>query len=103
MFDKWKAKNALCKAYKLYSKKKILYLKADTIDIYQQLEDIQYVIVYVLCEYFDFDYNFYYDFPFSYKWFIAYDYIIYHDDCRRAYTKLMKQHYMEKNSIWNKL
>ena len=88
MFDKWKAKKALCKAYKLYYKKKMLYLKADTIDLYQQLEDIQYAIAYVLCEYF----NFKCDNPFSYKWYITYDYTRYYSKCKVAYEKIIEPH-----------
>lgn len=98
MSDKWKAKNALCKAHKLYYKKKIPYLKADTIDLYDQLQDIQYAIAYVLCEYFNFNYEFYYDiFPFGYRWFIANDYIKYYDECKGAYEKFVKPN--KTNSI----
>lgn len=92
MFDKWKSKNALCKAYKLYHEKKMSYLKTSTIDLYKQLQDIQYAIAYVLCEYFDFNYEFYYDnFPSSYKWCIAYDYIRYYDECKEAYENIIKE------------
>ena len=59
MFDKWKSKNALCKAYKLYNKKKMPYLKAGTMNLYEQFQDIQYAIAYVLCECFNFNYNFF--------------------------------------------
>ena len=95
MFDKWKSKNALCKAYKLYYKKKMLYLKADTIDLYQQLEDIQYAIAYVLCEYF----NFKCDNPFSYKWYITYDYTNSYNQCKEAYKKIVKENRTKYNNI----
>ena len=92
MFDKWKTKNALYKAYKLYNKKKIPYLKVDTMNLYEQLQDIQYAIAYVLCECFDFNYKFYYnDYPFSYKWYIANDYMNHYDECEEAYEKIIKQ------------
>ena len=87
MFDKWKAKNALCKAYKFYYEKKRLYLKPSTIDLYYQLEHIQYAIAYVLCEYF----NFKCDNPFSYKWYITYDYKYYYDACKKAYEEIVKE------------
>ena len=100
MFDKWKAKNALCKAYELYRKKKMLYLKVNTIDSYQQLQDVQYAIAYVLCEYFDFKC----DNPFSYKWYIIYDYIHYYNECKEAYEKLTKQNNTTKQHdyiVWS--
>ena len=87
MFDKWKSKNALCKAYKLYHKEKMSYLKTSTIDLYQQLEDIQYAIAYVLCKYF----NFKCDNPWTYKWYITYDYIHYYNKCKEAYEKFLKE------------
>ena len=64
----------------------MLYLKADTIDIYRQFENIQYAIAYVLCEYFDVKC----DNPFSYKWNITYDYTHYYSQCKEAYEKLSK-------------
>lgn len=93
MFDNtWKIRQQLCKVYKIYDKKRkscfdlILY----NVGEYEQLQDIQYAIAYVLCEYFDFNYKFYYEFPFSYKWLIAYDYIHYYKECERAYFKFLK-------------
>lgn len=87
MFDKWKSKNALCKAYKLYHKEKMSYLKTSTIDLYQQLQDIQYAIAYVLCKYFDFKC----ENPWSYKWYITYDYTHFYNECKKAYEKIIKQ------------
>lgn len=98
MFDKWKSKNALCKAYKLYHKKKMLYLRADTIDLYQQLEDIQYAIAYVLCKYF----NFKCDNPLSYKWYITYDYTNSYNQCKEAYEKITQQNKTKHNNVVNK-
>lgn len=91
MFDKWKTKRALCKIYKIYSQKarSLLYSSSYSSKEYEQLQDIQYAIAYVLCEYFNFNYKFYYDdFPFSDKWGIAYDYIQYYDECKKAYEKI---------------
>ncbi len=90
MFDKWKIRQELCKAHKIYHKKTISFLHSVlyTFDEYQQLKEIEYAIAYALCEYFDFNYEFYYDYlPFSYKWYIAYDYIKYYDECKEAYEK----------------
>lgn len=102
MFDKWKSKNALCKAYKLYHEKKMSYLKTSTIDLYKQLQDIQYAIAYVLCEYFDFNYEFYYDnFPSNYKWYIANDYIYCYDECKEAYEKFVKDNKTNHNIAWS--
>ena len=92
MFDKWKTKNALCKAYKLYYEKRRSYLKISTIDLYLQIQDIQYAIAYVLCKYFDFKC----DNPFSYKWHITYDYTNYYNKCEEAYEKFVK----ENNTIF---
>lgn len=92
MLDKWKTKRELYKAYKFYKKKKIPYLRTSTIDTYEQLQDIQYAIAYVLCEYFDFNYEFYYDnFLSSYKWDIAYDYIYNYEKCKEVYENIIKQ------------
>ena len=93
MFNKWKTKQELCKAYKIYHEKAISFLYSNlyTHEEYKQLQDIQYAIAYVLCEYFDFNYEFYYDFPFSNKWGIAYDYIYYYNECEEAYKKIIKQ------------
>ena len=95
MFDIWKAKRALCKAFDFYRKKKESYLKAD-INIYVQLEEIEYAIAYALCEYFDFEC----DNPFSDKWYITYDYIHYYDKCKEAYEKITKQNKTNHNTIW---
>ena len=119
MFEKHKAKKALFKAFCFYREKKKPYLKADTISMYEQLQEIEYAIAYVLCEYFDFNYEFYCDFPFNYKWDIAYDYIHYYDECKKAYETITKQndtteynyiawstndfkgHYMKGDTIYN--
>lgn len=87
MFNKWKAKRALCKAFNFYRKKKELYLTTNTISTYEQLEEIEYAIAYVLCEYF----NFKCDNPFSYKWYITYDYIHHCNECEEAYEKFVKE------------
>lgn len=87
MLDKWKTKNALCKAYKLYHKKKRSYLEINTINLYLQIQDIQYAIAYVLCKYFDFKC----DNPWSYKWYITYDYTNYYNECEEAYEKFVKE------------
>ena len=87
MFDKWKTKRALCKAFKFYKTKKEKYLKIYTIDIYEQFEEIECAIAYVLCEYF----NFKCDNPFSYKWYITYDYTHYYSKCKVAYEKIIEQ------------
>ena len=95
MFDKWKTKNALCKAYKLYHEKKKSYLKLSTIDSYCQVERIQYAIAYVLCEYFDFKC----DNPFSYKWYITYDYKYCYDACKKAYEDFVKENNQKHDYI----
>ena len=89
MLDKWKAKRELYKVYKIYYKKakSFLYSNLYTHEEYKQLKDICYAIAYVLCEYFNFNYEFYYEFPFSYKWNVAYDYITYYNECKEAYEK----------------
>lgn len=86
MFEKYKAKKSLCKAFNFYRKKKIPYLKADTISIYIKLQEIEYAIAYVLCTYF----NFKCDNPFSYKWYIIYDYKYEYNECKKAYEKITK-------------
>jgi hypothetical protein len=93
MFDKWKIRHELCKAYKIYDKKAHQFLYSDlyTSKECNQLYDIKYAIAYVLCEYFDFNYKFYYENPFSYKWYIAWDYMQYYDECKEAYEKITKQ------------
>lgn len=94
MFDKWKIRQELCKVYKMYDKKahSVLYSKACDNIAYNQLQDIKYAITYMLCEYFDLNYEFYYNnLPFSYKWNIAYDYIKYHDRCKEAYEQFIKE------------
>lgn len=92
MFEKHKVKKALCKAHKFYSEKKIPYLKVGTMNLYKQLQDIQYAIAYVLCECFDFNYKFYYnENPFTYKWFIANDYVNHFDECKKAYEEIVKE------------
>lgn len=92
MFDIWKTRHELCKAYKIYRKKAKSFLNSNsfTSKEWNQLYDIQYAIAYVLCEYFDFNYELYYENPFSYKWYIAYDYIHYYDECKEAYLKFLK-------------
>ena len=93
MFNTWKTRQELYKAYKIYRKKaeSFLFSYFYNHEEYKQLQDIQYAVAYVLCEYFDFNYKFYYDdFPFSYKWFIAYDYIHHYDECKKAYEKFDK-------------
>jgi hypothetical protein len=42
MFDKWKTKRALCKAFDFYRQKKEMYLRMYTLDIYEQYEEIEY-------------------------------------------------------------
>lgn len=87
--DKRKAKKELLKAYKLYKKKKESYLCANTIEIYEQLQDIQYAIAYVLCEYFDLKHgnaN-----PYSIQWDINYDYTKNYESCKEAYIKFVKE------------
>ena len=95
MFDNtWKIRRDLCKAYKMFNKKAHSLLNSNLvyhIEEYEQLENIKYGIAYVLCEYFDFNYNFYYECPFSYKWNIAYDYIQYYKECKEAYEKFLKE------------
>lgn len=44
--DKQKAKRELCKVYKMYDKKKELYLQS-SVEIYCEFQDIQYAIAYV--------------------------------------------------------
>ena len=102
MFDKWKARRELCKAYKMYRKKAKSFLNSDsfTSKEWNQLYDIKHAIAYVLCEYFDFNYELYYENPFSYKWYIAYDYIHYYDECKEAYEKITKQNKTNHNTIW---
>lgn len=87
MFDKWKAKRALCKAFNFYRQKKEMYLRIYTLDIYEQFEEIEYAIAYVLCEYFDLKC----DNPWSYKWYITYDYTHYYSKCKVAYEKIIEQ------------
>ena len=106
MFDNtWKIRQDLCKVYKIYRKKESEFLYSDSYTYKEdmQLQDIQYAIVYALCRYFDFNYDFYYHYcPFSYKWYIAYDYIFYYDECFRAYYKFVKEnntHY--NNVVWS--
>ena len=103
MFDIWKIRQELCKAYKIYDKKRksCLDLIWDDVEEYEQLHDIQYAIAYVLCEYFDFNYELYYKNPFSYKWNIAYDYIHYYDECKRAYETITKQNKTNHNIVWS--
>lgn len=94
MFDKWKAKQELCKVYKLYDEKSKSLLDSNfyNLEEYEQYEDAKYAIVYMLCEYFDFNYKFYYEFVFSFSnnWSIAYDYIHNYNECERAYLKFLK-------------
>lgn len=94
MFDNtWKIRRDLCKAYKIFNKKADLLLNSNLsyhIAEYEQLKDIQYAIVYALCRFFDFHYEFYYRHPYSYKWYIAYEYIFYYDECFKAYMKFVK-------------
>lgn len=100
MFNVWKARRELCKAHNVYRKKAESFLFSDLYnhEEYKQLQDIRHAIAYVLCEYFDFNYKFYYDnFPFNYKWFIAYDYIEYYNECKEAYEKLAKQNKTNHN------
>ena len=104
MFDNtWKIRQDLCKVYKIYNKKAESLLNLNflnNVEEYEQLKDIQYAITYVLCEYFDFNYELYYENPFSYKWYIAYDYIHYYDECKEAYEKITKQNKTNHNTIW---
>lgn len=102
MFDKWKIRQELCKVYKMYDKQahSVLYSKACDNIAYNQLQDIKYAITYMLCEYFDLNYEFYYNnLPFSYKWNIAYDYVKYHDRCKEAYEQFIN----ENNSNYGKV
>jgi hypothetical protein len=87
MFDKWKTKRALCKAFDFYRQKKERYLRIYTLDTYEQLQEIEYAIAYVLCEYFDLKC----DNPWSYKWYITYDYTHFYSQCKRAYEKIIEQ------------
>lgn len=92
--DKRKIRRELCKAYKIYRDKAylLLYSSYYTDTEYKQFKDIECAIAYVLCEYFDFNYQFYYDdFPFNYKWYIACDYIKYYEECKEAYIKFVKE------------
>lgn len=94
MFDKWKIRQELCKAHNMYRKKVTSFLHSTsyTYDEYEQLKEIEYAIAYVLCEYFDFNYEFYYDyFPYGNRWYIAWDYLKYYDECKKAYEKITKQ------------
>ena len=88
----WKIRRELYKAYKIYNKKAKSFLYSDSFTSIEcnQLYDIIYAITYVLCEYFDFNYELYYENPFSYKWYIAYDYIHHYDECKEAYKKFLK-------------
>ena len=82
---KQKAKRALCKAFDFYrQKKEMCLLKFYTPTIYDQLQEIEYAIAYVLYEYF----NFKCDNPWSNKWYITYDYTQYYDECKKAYEKI---------------
>jgi hypothetical protein len=104
MFDKWKARQELCKVYKMYDKKAYSVLFSNSYnDIeYNKLQDIQYAITYMLCEYFDLNYEFYYDyFPYSYKWNIAYDYVKYYNRCKEAYEKFVKENKTNCNIVWS--
>ena len=94
--DKRKAKKELCKAYKIYSEKRKSYLQVSTIDIYEQLQDVQYAIAYVLCEYFNVkkwdEYN-----TSSIKWEIHYDYTRHYDACKEAYERLTKENELDSS------
>lgn len=84
---KQKAKRELCKVYKMYDKKKKSYLQS-SIEIYCELQNIQYAIAYVLCEYFNVSENL---FTMDITWDIYYDYTHYYDRCKRAYEKIKKE------------
>lgn len=87
--DKRKAKKELCKAYKMYQEKKKPYLNLNTIKTYEEIQDVQYAIAYVLCKYFDVkkwnEYN-----TSSIEWDICYDYKNRYDECKEAYERLTK-------------
>ena len=101
MFDKWKAKRELYKAFRMYCKKKKPYLKVETIELYMQLQNIEHTIAYILCEYFDFPYQYHYDNSFGYKFDIAYDYIKLYDECKKAYENFIKENNHIKNKAIN--
>lgn len=86
--DKEKVKRELCKVYKMYDKKKKPYLQFDTIEIYEELQDIQYAIAYILCEYFNVKDN---PLIMDIKWDIYYDYTYHYNSCKKAYEKIKKE------------
>lgn len=87
MFNKWRTKRALCKAFDFYrQKKEMCLLRYYNPYDYDQLEEIEYAIAYVLCKYF----NFKCDNPWSNKWYITYDYTHYYIECKKAYEKIVE-------------
>jgi hypothetical protein len=89
----WKIRQDLCKAYKIYYEKDDSFLRSYSYNAKEgnQLHDIRLALAYVLCRYFDFNYEFYYNLPFSYKWHIAYDYMFRYGECFRAYYKFLTE------------